>query len=59
MGLEISNKESTDLCLSDGSKFIIQRLELGMALAFLMLEKVKIEQFFGVYGDGIAFGLLN
>ena len=59
LGLEISNKELTDLCLSDGSKFIIQRSELGMALAFLMLEKVKIEQFFGVYGDGIAFGLLN
>lgn len=57
LGLEISNKELTDLCLSDGSKFIIQQSRLGLALAFLKLEQVKIEQFFGAHGDGIAFGL--
>ena len=57
LGLEISNKELTDLCLSDGSKFIIQQSRLGLALAFLKLEQVKVEQFFGAHGDGIAFGL--
>lgn len=57
LGLEISNKELTDLCLSDGSRFFIQQSRLG--LAFLKLEQVKIEQFFGVQGDGIAFGLAS
>lgn len=57
LGLEISDKELTDLCLADGSRFFIQQSRLGLAMAFLKLEQVKMEQFFGVQGDGIAFSL--
>ncbi len=57
LGLEIPNKELSELCLAEGNKFLIQQSRLGLALAFLKLEQVKIEQSFKGQGDEIAFGL--
>lgn len=57
LGLEIPNKELAELCLAEGNKFFIQQSRLGLALAFLKLEQVKIEQSFEEQGNEIAFGL--
>lgn len=53
-GLEIAGKDLNDLCSVENDKLLIQRSRLGIALAFLDHEKIKIEQ---VYGgkDGIGF----
>lgn len=53
-GLEITSKDLCDLCSIENDKFLIQRSRLGIALAFLQQEQVKVEQ---VYGrrDGIGF----
>lgn len=57
-GLEIAGKDLCDLCLVENDKYLIQRSGLGIALAFLQQEQVKVEQ---VYGgrDGIGFALPN
>jgi len=57
LGLEIPNKELAELCLAEGNKFLIQQSRLGLALAFLKLEQVKIEQSFKGQENEIAFGL--
>ncbi len=53
-GLEIAGRDLYDLCSVENGKFLIQRSRLGIALAFLQQEHVKVEQ---VYGgrDGIGF----
>jgi len=53
-GLEIAGRDIYDLCSVENGKFLIQRSRLGIALAFLQQEQVKVEQ---VYGgrDGIGF----
>lgn len=55
-GLEIAGKDLCGLYLVENDKYLIQRSRLGIALAFLQLEQVKVEQ---VYGgrDGIGFAL--
>lgn len=57
-GLEIKGKDLYDLCLVENDKYLIQRSRLGIVLAFLQQEQVKIEQN-QVYGgrDGICFVL--
>lgn len=42
-GLEIAGKDLYDLCLVENDKYLIQRSWLGIALAFLQQEQVKVE----------------
>lgn len=53
-GLKIAARDLYGLCSVENDKYLIQRSRLGIALAFLHQEQVKIEQ---VYGgrDGIIF----
>ena len=54
-GLEIEGKDLYALCSVENNKFLIQRSRLGIALAFLKQEQVKIEQVYGGERDGIGF----
>ena len=54
-GLEIESKDLYALCSVENNKFLIQRSRLGIALAFLKQEQVKIEQVYGRERDGIGF----
>ena len=53
-GLEIAGKDLYDLCSVEDGKYLIQRSRLGIALAFLQQEQVKVEQVYGGW-DGIGF----
>lgn len=53
-GLEIAGKDLFDLCLIENGKYLIQKSRLGIALAFLNQEKVRVEQIYGGR-DGIGF----
>lgn len=53
-GLEIAGKDLYDLCSVEDGKYLIQRSRLGIALAFLQQEQVKVEQVCGGW-DGIGF----
>lgn len=53
-GLKIAGRDLYDLCSVENSKFLIQRSRLGIALAFLQQEQVKVEQVYGER-DGIGF----
>lgn len=53
-GLEIAGRDLYDLCSVENGKFLIQRSRLGIALAFLQQEQVKVEQVYGEK-DGIGF----
>ena len=54
-GLEIEGKDLYDLCSVENNKFLIQRSRLGITLAFLKQEQVKIEQVYEGGRDGIGF----
>ena len=54
-GLEIEGKDLYALCSVENNKFLIQRSRLGIALAFLKQEQVKIEQVYGGKRDCIGF----
>lgn len=54
-GLEIEGKDLCALCSIENDKFHIQRSRLGIALAFLKQEQVKIEQVYGGKRDCIGF----
>ena len=54
-GLEIASENLNDLCSIENDKFHIQRSRLGIALAFLKQEQVKIEQVYGGKRDCIGF----
>ena len=53
-GLEIADKDLYNLCSIENGKYLIQRSRLGIALAFLRQEQVKIERVYGEK-DGIMF----
>lgn len=53
-GLKIADKDLYDLCSVENDKYLIQRSRLGIALAFLQQEQVKVEQVYGER-DGIGF----
>lgn len=54
-GLEIASENLNDLCSIVNDKFHIQRSRLGIALAFLKQEQVKIEQVYGEKRNCIGF----
>lgn len=54
-GLKISSKDLHDLCSVENGKYHIQESRLGIALAFLNQEQVKIEQVYRGKRDGIGF----
>ena len=58
-GLEIESKDLYALCSVENNKFLIQRSRLGIALAFLKQEQVKIEQVYGGERDCIGFAFPN
>lgn len=43
-GFKVADKDLYDLCSIESGKFLIQKSRLGIALAFLQQEQVKIEQ---------------
>lgn len=51
--------ELMEVCKEESNKLQIQKSRLGLALAFLRLGQVKIEQFYEGNGEGIGFALLN
>lgn len=55
IGLGDAYKSLDDLCSIENDKFLIQRSRLGIALAFLNQEHVKIEQVHQEKGNGIGF----
>ena len=57
-GLEIAGKDLYDLCLVENDKYLIQRSMLGIALAFLQQEQIKVELVCGGR-EGIGFALPN
>ena len=57
-GLEIAGKDLYDLCSVENDKYLIQRSRLGIVLAFLQQEYVKVEQVYGER-DGIGFTFLQ
>ena len=59
LGLDISYGELMEVCKEESNKLQIQKSRLGLALAFLRLEQVKIEQLYGGNGEGIGFALQN
>lgn len=59
LGLDVSYGELLEVCREESDKLQIQKSRLGLALAFLRLEQVKIEQLYEGDGEGIGFALLN
>ena len=58
-GLEITSEDLYDLCTVESDKYLIQRSRLGIALAFLQQEQVKVEQACGGKIDGVGFAFLK
>ena len=54
-GLEVACKDLYDLCSIENGKYLIQRSRLGITLAFLKQEQVRIEQVYGGERNGIGF----
>jgi hypothetical protein len=48
-----------EVCKEESNKLQIQKSRLGLALAFLRLEQVEIEQLYEGSGEGLGFALLN
>lgn len=59
LGLDVSYGELMEVCKEESNKLQIQKSRLGLALAFLRLEQVKIEQLYEGSGEGLGFALLN
>ena len=59
LGLDISYDKLMEVCKEESNKLQIQKSRLGLALAFLKLEQVKIEQLYEGNGEGIGFALLT
>ena len=59
LGLDVSYGELMEVCKEESNKLQIQKSHLGLAMAFLRLEQVKLEQLYEGNGEGIGFALLN
>lgn len=59
LGLDVSYGELLEVCREESDKLQVQKSRLGLALAFLRLEQVEIEQLYEENGEGIGFDLLN
>ncbi len=47
VGLNISDQDLTEICSITSDKILIQKDQLGLALAFLEIKQIKIEQLSG------------
>ncbi len=47
VGLNISDQDLTEICSVSSDKILIQKDQLGLALAFLEIRQIKIEQLRG------------
>lgn len=47
VGLNISDQDLTEICSTTSDKFLIQKDLLGLALAFLEIKQIRIEQLCG------------
>ncbi len=59
LGLDVSYGELMEVCKEESNKLQIQKSRLGLEMAFLRLEQVKLEQLYEGNGEGIGFALLN
>lgn len=48
-----------EVCKEESNKLQIQKSRIGLALALLRLEQVKIEQFYEGNREGLGFALLD